>query len=1057
VVLGLKPTVLPEPILVGRENELAHLQQHLDSAIARKGGTIFVSGKAGSGKTRLVSEFLKIAKEKGVTILSGWCLSNATMPYFPFVEAFESFLAESENDTRVNSQQLRLKMWLAAPIQSAEISNQEIISPLTWKDNRFATITRELLFLSTDKPLILFIDDLHWADSASLSLLHYIARSIGSERIMILATFRSEEINIDAEGSARQLVETLHLMGREALFEEIKLLSLTRNAVGVISESMLGGKTHETLVEKLSVESQGIPLYIVESLRMLYEEGGLHQEDGVWHLSLDRFNIPSKIKEVILRRIESLKPNQRRILDAASVIGEKFDPKLLAAVVSQDTLDVLEALNTISQSTLLVNCEGECCRFDHAKSREMLYERLPSLLKKEYHLRIAEKIENASKPQDFTVSDIAYHYIQAGERDKSIKYALAAGQDALARFSNSEAIRYFKFTLDTVSEDPHYETEKVAALKGLGDALYANSAFKEAMNIFESLTSAEGAIRVWALRRAMDAAFSQGDFGHLLELTKRAEDYSTLNRLEGARVHMNIGRALSNIGNGVEGLIEMERALHVFEEESSRADTARALMGVAIISLMIGQLEKGLAAATRSTTLYKDLGDLRGEMDADSRAGQTYYCCGFTKEALERWNKCVEIGGKIHDYNRMAEATAYSSWIMEDIGDLQGALACSLKATEYARGTDSILTLGLIFSGLIRQYAKLGDVMHAEEYFRKLETLPQMIIQSPPVRFGLTKAVLIAAKGQWEKANAYFEEILKESEKAVPLFNFRISYAWVLTKQGRIKEACDQVETSEKIKNLLKTRFENSGVQIDLMLPKEVGTNREFPIRLDIVNITKDPIRLQRVENLVSPELKLTSLMEQHRLEKGAILMDEEKLDPLHVKTLELTFQALKSGVLILSPKVIYLDNFGRTEMHQSRKVVLTIIPAFHSTETEGKNAQTPIKIEFKSEAAQKAFDFLKKSFMEDYLCLRIPQERSGWRTLMTIARKGNVSKYSLYGFSGKHGEAIRELERLGLVESRVFSGERGRGGKILKFRLAYEDETVRKQIDLKLGKFRIF
>ena len=330
----MKARVLAEPVLVGRERELLELQQYLQSATSGSGTTIFVSGEAGSGKTRLTAEFLKIAKKKDVTVLSGWCLSNAE-PYFPFVEAFDSYLSENEQDNNsMSSQRLSLKTWLSTPNQSEGLRSQESLSPQAWKDQRFAAVAKELLFLSTDKPLILFIDDLHWADSASLSLLHYISRTIPSERILVLATLRSEELAPTADGFAHPLYNVLRLMGREDLFKEVKLANLDHFDVTRIAVSMLGADVHSEFSRKLAEESRGNPLFVVESLKMLFENGSLIQENGQWQLAVDKLSIPTKVKDIILRRLSALKSNQRRTLDVASVIGDKFDPQLLSAVLN---------------------------------------------------------------------------------------------------------------------------------------------------------------------------------------------------------------------------------------------------------------------------------------------------------------------------------------------------------------------------------------------------------------------------------------------------------------------------------------------------------------------------------------------------------------------------------------------------------------------------------------------------------------------------------------------------------------------------------------------------
>ncbi|MGA2682600.1 MAG: BREX system ATP-binding domain-containing protein [Candidatus Bathyarchaeia archaeon] len=332
----LPSEILAEPILVGREKELEELKGCLDEAWSGKGVTLFISGEAGAGKTRLTTEFLNIAKKKQVTVLTGWCLSDVAVPYFPFMEAFDSYTSSIEdNEVTIANQQLSLKSWL---IKNQSEANETIrnTSPQVWKDQVFVAVAKELLFLSTKKPLILVLEDIHWADSASLSLLHYLARQAVSERILIVATFRSEELNVRVEGHSNSLSKELLLMGREDLYREVKLSSLTRDAVRRVAENMLGGSVQPDLGEKLAANTMGNPLFLVESLRMMHQQGSLAKTNGKWSLRVDNFEIPKKVKDVILRRLEALKSDQRLILNAASVVGEKFDPKLIAAVVSQD-------------------------------------------------------------------------------------------------------------------------------------------------------------------------------------------------------------------------------------------------------------------------------------------------------------------------------------------------------------------------------------------------------------------------------------------------------------------------------------------------------------------------------------------------------------------------------------------------------------------------------------------------------------------------------------------------------------------------------------------------
>ena len=340
--------VLAEPVLVGREREIEVLQQYLDATTENKGITVFISGEAGTGKTRLVNEFLTSSKQKtDVAELTGWCLSNSGIPYFPFLEAFNPYFSSSNKNKSAILQQeglqseeeLGLRAWLMGPGKSEKPREIESLSPQAWKDSTFASVTKALFSISAKKPTILFIDDLHWADSGSLALLHYIARSIASQRILILATYRSEDLNPDSDGRPHPLVDALRLMSRENLYKEIKLPSLRRQDISLLAENMVGGRVQTELAEKLSDESQGNPLFIIEALKMLSEKGSLVQENDRWRLSTGEIGIPTKVKDIVLRRVDALKPNQRKILDVASVIGSKFDPELLGAVLAQDSLE----------------------------------------------------------------------------------------------------------------------------------------------------------------------------------------------------------------------------------------------------------------------------------------------------------------------------------------------------------------------------------------------------------------------------------------------------------------------------------------------------------------------------------------------------------------------------------------------------------------------------------------------------------------------------------------------------------------------------------------------
>ena len=315
-------------------------------------------------------------------------------------------------------------------------------------------------------------------------------------------------------------------MRREGLSTEIKLSNLSREETSMMAESMVGGSLQSEFAEKIGAESRGNPLFIVESLRMLFEHGSLYQENDQWRLAVDTLGIPDKLKDIILRRLSQLKSNQRRVLDAASVIGEKFDADLLSTVLNMDNLEVLENLNTIARSTSLIRVEESFFRFDHAKSRETIYEEIALPLKRGYHKRVAEKLEAAVKSGRSPLGEIAYHYAKAEIEDKAVKYSMDAGRDALARFSNAEAIKHFAFVIQAVSALPEKTDVRRIALEGLGDACFANGMFEKAIETYEELAnSAKGSLQLRAYRKEMEAVFYKDfDAVRLLELVKKVEE-----------------------------------------------------------------------------------------------------------------------------------------------------------------------------------------------------------------------------------------------------------------------------------------------------------------------------------------------------------------------------------------------------------------------------------------------------------------------------------------------------------------------------------------------------
>jgi tetratricopeptide (TPR) repeat protein/KaiC/GvpD/RAD55 family RecA-like ATPase len=621
------------------------------------------------------------------------------------------------------------------------------------------------------------------------------------------------------------------------------------------------------------------------------------------------------------------------------VIGEKFDVELLGAVLGQDSLEVLETLNAIGQSSSLVCCEGDYYNFDHSKSRDAIYEAISLPLKKGYHARIAEKLETKSKDtKDLPVNDLAYHYVQAGIKEKAVQYSLAAGAESLSNFSNSEAMKYYAYVLEAISKVPEFIDEKVEALEGMGDALSANGLFKEALKKFVQLNeiSVPSAVKLRALRKAILCCYWMNDWTHALELAKNAQDYAQFDQLEYARILIYRGFVIGRLGKTKEAFKDTEEALKVFEEEYSLKDLANALGEIIFLYMDVDRVEDELAAGLRSLAFYQELEDLRGQMSTHSKFEVAFGVLGLPKYAKHHGDEAIKIAEKIGDYKIIAICLSNKGRGQEHFGDLQGAVALNSKAAEYAEKTEAYYALIGCYLNLVREYSMLDEIEQAEKFAKKLDTLIEEVdrlknVESLIKKIRYSKAFIFTAKGQWKEANKIFEE-----HKPVKVFGSAISvqwkahYAWALGKQGRHDEAKKLLEelneAREKVKEKRKT-IEHSKILSYLMARKEVGVGEELDVRFDLVNVAKYPALLVNVKGLFPPDFKSEALPPHCCIQNGTMEFNGKKVEPFTSESIKFRIHVDKPGVFTLNPEVVYIDDMGVTKISKSKPITLIAHP----------------------------------------------------------------------------------------------------------------------------------
>jgi pimeloyl-ACP methyl ester carboxylesterase len=506
------------PKMVGRDKELDQLKEFLHAAINGNGSTVLVSGEAGIGKTRLVKEFEAYAESLGAKVLEGRCLYESPAPFLPFREALRSVFQVSKSDAPpLQERKIKKAIKASAPdfVKAIPIVGQIIagatVAYRTYRDEKGAekraewgalferdegleAISSLLVAISAKQPLLIFIDDLHSADTPSLSLLYYLARDVRNSKILVVGAYRPEEVSKTYEGTVHPLLDIMQRMSRDDLFRKIELKRLSQINYFDFIRSMLSVELGD-LIRLIYEETDGNPFFAIETLRLLMQQNVLTKEDDHWKLSksIEEVQIPPRVYDVVVSRINALRDEERDILDCASVVGEEFSSGVVENVSGLNRIGLLKCLNNVERRYHLVHSFEGGYRFDHSKIREVLYNEIAPELRKEYHSMIAKYMEEANKDSlEQVVSELAYHYYQSGNAQKGIPYLLKAGKDAEEKWAAFEAVRFYSQALEMMGDDERWRHERTKTLEALGDVYAftgqhekANECYEKGMSIAE--------------------------------------------------------------------------------------------------------------------------------------------------------------------------------------------------------------------------------------------------------------------------------------------------------------------------------------------------------------------------------------------------------------------------------------------------------------------------------------------------------------------------------------------------------------------------------------------
>lgn len=407
--------------LIGRERELAELHAALRSAEGGKGALALLVGEPGIGKTRLANDFASEAGARGAQVTWGRAWEAGGAPaYWPWIEALRPFASVSARGTDAERARIAPLAHLLPELEGCEAPKPEA-DPAQDRFRLFTAVATFLTLASREKPLVVLLDDVHVADVSSLALLHFVARSLHTARVVVVATYRDVEARLSAEAG-----DALAKVAREGRYFALRRLERDEVTSWAAAEGI-------TDTDGIFSATEGNPLFVVEMLRLARDRGNAPGTTG---------RLPDGVRDVIRQRLGLLSPSARALLDAASTLGRTLDIGIASSLVDEPLAKARDLAAEAVRSNVLVET-GDRTSFSHILIREVLYQDLPAGRRAELHARVARVLlDRHGNDADASLAEAVHHLFAAAPLvppDEAITWARRGAERATKHLAFEEA------------------------------------------------------------------------------------------------------------------------------------------------------------------------------------------------------------------------------------------------------------------------------------------------------------------------------------------------------------------------------------------------------------------------------------------------------------------------------------------------------------------------------------------------------------------------------------------------------------------------------------------
>jgi adenylate cyclase len=791
---GLAALGLVAP-LVGRDRELGQLREAFERMQAGRAQLVVIAGEAGSGKSRLLDEWLAGLDAEhrlaAVTLRRAACSSLGEPTYGVFAALFREAYRVEQADSLATAQD-KLDAGLRA--QGAQADEAALIAgvlqhllglaPVGADDIDPEQLQRQIVLAARalverrlqQQPLLVVVEDLHWADAASVDLLGAVLDQLAGRALMLLVTQRPDArpLRAPAAGETRLLLEALPLTQARAL-------------VG----ALLGDDADEGLQAFVAARSGGNPLFVEEILRSLIADGRLARDPaGGWRgaPAFEQADVPATLHGLLLSRIDRLDAPARQLLQVAAALGAEFDAALLQRVEAA----VERPLEALLQSDLLQPAGGARWRFTHALLHEVVYQNLLLARRSELHRRIGRALEvlSGTEPQRLAeLEALGHHWSLSDDPSKGAGYLLAAGERARALYANEDAMRHFERVLRTLDglgdaaaalpealsarealadlcglvgrrddalrhyglllaraggdDGLHGDADPIRAARlqrKIGGLQWEAGARDQALACFdaglatlaslgEEASVAAAIERAWLLQERGRLAFRAGDNAVAIALAERAlQAVAGVAGREAAIVEVQarntLGIALARTGRPADAVAEIERSIALAERHEllQAACRGHANLGVLCASL---DPQRSIETCQRGLALARQVGDLGFQANLYANLAVAY--CALTNrceaEGIEAAQAAVQLDRRLGLLDHLAVPLIVLGQIQQCHGDRAPAFACYREALALAERIGEPQLLFPCYDGLATLHLDAGDMASAEAYLSQAQAV----------------------------------------------------------------------------------------------------------------------------------------------------------------------------------------------------------------------------------------------------------------------------------------------------------------------------------------------